>query len=89
MTPPDTARAALRRLAALILAGSLTGLALGSANLVVWVEDWPPGPLTDRALAGAHGWHDWMGRLGLDRVHPAIRAAERAVESFGAPDEGR
>ena len=85
-TPPDRA---VTRLVTLVLGGALAGMLLGSANLLTWVEDWPPGPLTDRALPLAHAWHEAMQATGLARLHPALREAERALEAWGADPDGR
>jgi hypothetical protein len=69
---------------ALILAGGIVALMLGSRPLLGWIESLPnPGALQPAAAF----WHDRMARLGLTTMDSALRRFIRAFEArrFGAP----
>jgi len=70
----------LPRLSLALIAGLVLAAVLGSQNLLTWVEDCPPSPLTDSAIAAAEAWQNGIARLGLDAVHRDLRRAERRLE---------
>jgi hypothetical protein len=65
-----------------LLGGAMLAAVLGTDNLVTWVEDWPPSPITDSAIGAVHAWRGWSERLGLASVHPSLRQAERWLEQL-------
>jgi hypothetical protein len=75
----------LGRLSVALIAGAVLAAVLGSQNMLTWVEDCPPSPITDSAIAAVGAWHDGIGRLGLDSLHRDLRHAERRQE--GRADE--
>lgn len=76
----STARRGFGRVAAAVVSGTLLAAMLGSANIQTSVQDWPPSPLTDHAIAASDAWNAAMESIGFARLHPWLRHLERQFE---------
>lgn len=71
----------------LMLACALFGTLFGARNILLWVEDWPPSPLTDHSLGLANKWMEATNRICLGDLHAHLRHAERRLEAWGTDNE--
>ena len=85
-TDAETRMKGRTRLITALLTGALVAVLFGSQNIVIWVEDWPPSPMTDEALEAALAWKETADRLHLADLHPWLRQAERSLEGTGIQD---